>query len=121
VNTIGGPDIKTTVELEQDQERHEDAGNTSDVGGNQEVLGGSAEVVVELVHVDVHSEEDGGEHHHDVVAHQLLGDGVVKRWRSWRGGVELVEWMNQQLRWRQKQVDCHQTEQLSCRKYSCYL
>ena len=70
-----------------------------------------AEIVVEAVDVDVHSEEDGSDDHEDVVAHELLGDGVVKSWRSGGGGVELGERMHQQLGRGKKQIYGHKTEQ----------
>lgn len=85
------------VELEQDQKRDEDAGNTRYIGSYEKVLSGSAEVVVEVVDVDVHRKEDGGEDHHDVVAHQLLGNGVVQGWRPGGCSIELLKGMNEKL------------------------
>merc|ERR1719350_508929 len=78
VYTIGCPDVVTGVEFEEDEEGEEDEGDSSDIGGHKEVGGGRAEVVVEAIDVDVNSEEDGGDDHEDVVAHKLLGDGVVE-------------------------------------------
>ena len=65
------------------------------------------------IDVDVDSEEDGGDDHEDVVAHELLGDGVVEGGGPGRGGVELGEGVDQQLRGRQEQVDGDQTEQFA--------
>ena len=56
-----------------------------------------AEIVVEAEDVDVHSKEDGSDNHENVVAHELLGDGVMEGWGPGRGGVELGEGVNQQL------------------------
>ena len=70
------------VELEQNEEGEEDAGNTEHVRRNQQVSGGEAEAVVEVVDVDVDSQEDGGDDHDHVVASQLLRDGVVQSRRS---------------------------------------
>ena len=97
MNSIGCPDVMAAVELEQNQKRDEDARNTSYVGCYEKILSGSADVVVEVVDVNVHRKEDSGEDHHDVVAHQLLGNGVVQSWRSGRCGIELAEWVNEKL------------------------
>ena len=113
MDAIRCPDVVTRVELEQDQEREEDERDPGDVGSHEEVGGGGAEVVVEAVDVDVDSEEDGGDDHEDVVAHELLSDGVVQGGGAGRGGVELGEGVDQKLRGRQEQVNGDQTEQLA--------
>ena len=113
VDTIGSPDVVTGVEFEQDQETEEDERHSGDIGGHKEVVGGRAEVVVEAVDVNVYGEEDGGDDHEDVVAHELLGDCVVEGGRPGRGAVELGEGVDQQLRGRQEQVDGDQTEQFA--------
>ena len=116
VYTIGCPNVVTGVEFEEDQEGEEDEGDSGDIGGHKEVGGSRTEVVVEAVDVDVDSEEDGGDDHEDVVAHELLGDGVMEGGGPGRGGVELGEGVNQQLRGRQEQVDGDQTEQFAWKK-----
>ena len=114
VDPVGGPDVVAGVELEQDEEGEEDAGHPGYVGCHQQVLGAGAEVVVEVVDVDVHGEQDGRDHHEDVVAHQLLGDGVVQGGGPGGGRVELGEGVHQQLARRQEQVHSDQAEQLAC-------
>jgi len=72
-----------------------------------------AKIVVEAVDVDVDSKKDGSNDHENVVAHKLLSNGIVKSRRSWRGCIELGEWMDQQLGWRKEQIYCNKTEQFT--------
>ena len=68
---------------------------TSNICCHKQILCGMAEIVVEAVDVDVDSEKDGSDDHENVVAHELLGNGVVESWRSGGGGVELGERVDQ--------------------------
>ena len=112
MNPVGCPDVVGAVELEQDEEGEEDAGNTKHVRRNQQVLGGETEAVVEVVDVDVHGQEDGSDDHDDVVAGQLFRDGVVES-RGARGvGVELGEGMDEELGGGEEEVDGEEAVEL---------
>ena len=86
---------------------------TSYVCCHKKILCGMAKIVVEAVDVDVDSKKDGSNDHENVVAHKLLSNGIVKSRRSWRGCIELGEWMDQQLGWRKEQIYCNKTEQFT--------
>jgi len=85
------------VELEEDEEGEEKTGNPRYVCVHQEVSSGRREGVVEAIAVDVDGEYDAADDVQQVVDGQVLRDGIVDRGRSGGGGIESVEWVDQQL------------------------
>jgi len=94
MDPIRCPDVKGAVELEQKEECQENAGNTSKVRIDEEVLGGMSDIVVEAIFIDINTEENTAGDKENIVVDELLGNGVVKGRRPRRGGVELAEWVD---------------------------
>ena len=68
-------------EPEENEKGEEDAGHPGHVGCYQQVPRGGGEVEVAMVG----AEQDAADDVEDVVDGQLLGDGMVQRWRPWGG------------------------------------
>ena len=113
MNTIGCPDVKRAVELEEKEKSYEDAGNTSKVSKDKEVLGAIRDIVVEAILIDIQTEENAAGDEENVVVDELFGNGIVEGGRAWRGGIELGEWVDEELRWGQEEVDGDKTEYLA--------
>ena len=110
VNTIGCPDVKGAVELEENEEGNENARNTGKISIDKEVLGGRSEVVVEAIFIDINTEKNAAGDEENVVVDELFGNGIVECRRAWGSGVELAEGMDQELGWGQEEVDGQQTK-----------
>jgi len=85
------------VELEEDEEGEEDAGDHGDIREDEEVRKRRAEGVVEAELSDIDDEEEAAENMEEVVGDELLGDGVMKSRGAGGGGVEPVEWVDEEL------------------------
>ena len=99
VNTIGCPDVKGAVELEENEEGNENARNTGKISIDKEVLGGRREVVVEAIFIDINTEKNAAGDEENVVVDELFGNGIVECRRAWGSGVELTEGIDQELGW----------------------
>ena len=113
MDTIRCPDVKGAVELEEDEESHENAGNTSKISIDEEVLGGRSDIVVEAILIDIHTDENAAGDEENVVVDELFGNGIVEGGRAWRCGVELAEWVEEELGWGQEEVDGDKAEYLA--------
>ena len=113
MDTMRCPDVKGAVELEEEEESHEDARNTSNISIDKEVLGGRSDIVVEAILIDINTEENAAGDEENVVVDELFGNGIVEGWRAWRGGIELGEWVDEELRWGQEEVDGDEAEYLA--------
>ena len=98
---------------EEKEKSYEDAGNTSKVSKDKEVLCAIRDIVVEAIFIDIKTEENTAGDEENVVVDELLGNGIVEGWRAWRGGIELGEWVDEELRWGQEEVDGDKTEYLA--------
>ena len=113
VDTIRYPDVKGAVELEEDEESHENAGSTCKSSIGEEVLGGRSDIVVEAILIDINTEENAAGDEENVVVDELFGNGIGEGGRAWGCGVELAEWVEEELGWRQEEVDGDKTEYLA--------
>ena len=113
MNTIGCPDVKGAVELEEKEKSHEDAGNTSKVSKDKEVLCAIRDIVVEAILIDINTEENAAGDEENVVVDELFGNGIVEGGGAWGSGIELGEWVEEELRWGQEEVDGDKTEYLA--------
>ena len=113
MNTIGCPDVKRAVELEEKEKSYEDAGNTSKVSKDKEVPCAIRDIVVEAILIDINTEENAAGDEENVVVDELFGNGIVKGGRAWGCRVELAEWVEEKLGWGQEEVDGDQTEYLA--------
>jgi len=113
MNTIGCPDVKGTVELEQNEECQENARNTGEIGIDEEVLGGWSDIVIEAIFIDIHTEEDAAGDEQNIVVDELFGNSIVEGRRAWGSGIELAERVNKELRWGQEEIDGEKTEYLA--------
>jgi len=94
MDSIGRPDIKGAVELEQKQESQKDARNTSNVCVDEEIFRGWSDIVVKAILIDISTEENTAGDEKNVVVDELLGDGIVEGRGARRVGVELEEWVD---------------------------
>jgi len=78
VDSIRSPEIVIAVKVKENEEAKEEAGDTEDVGANQEACGGWNRGVVYIVLVDTDQENYAGDDIEDVVDDDLLGDGEMK-------------------------------------------
>ena len=107
------PDVKEAVELEEEEESHEDARDTSNICIDKEVLGGRSDIVVEAILSDINTEENAAGDEENVVVDELSGNGTVEGRRAWGCGVKLAEWVEEELGWGQEEVDGEKTEYLA--------
>ena len=113
VDPMRCPDVKGAVELEEEEESHEDARNTSNISIDKEVLGGRSDIVVEAILIDINTEENAAGDEENVVVDELFGNGIVEGGGAWGCGVKLAEWVEEELRWGQEEVDGDKTEYLA--------
>jgi hypothetical protein len=78
MNTVRCPDVHGAVELEEYQKCQEDAGNTGEIGIDQEILGGWSNIVVEAILIDINTKENAAGDEENVVVNKLLSDGIVE-------------------------------------------
>ena len=105
MNPIWGPEIIGTIELEEKQIGNEDGWNSCDVGRDQKIRDGSGYTCAVI-----DTEEDGGGDEENVVDDKLSGDSRVEGWWTGGGGVELAKGMDEELGWREEEVDGEQAE-----------
>ena len=105
MNTIRGPEVKGTVEFKENQMRNEDCWNCSQVGTDEEISDAKGYDTVKI-----YAEKNAGDDDEKVVADQLPGNSRMESWWSWRVGIELVEGLDEELRWREEEVDGDETE-----------
>ena len=110
MNTIGCPDVKGGVELEENEKGNEDARDTSKIGIDKKVLGGRSDIVVEAILIDINTEENAAGDEENVVVDELFGNGIVEGGRAWGCGVKLAEGVEEELGWGQEEVDGNKTE-----------
>ena len=113
VDPMRCPDVKGAVELEEEEESHEDARNTSNISIDKEVLGGRSDIVVEAILIDINTEENAAGDEENVVVDEVFGNGIVEGRGAWGCGVKLAEGVKEELRWGQEEVDGDKTEYLA--------
>ena len=113
MNTIGCPDVKGTVELEQNQKCQENARNTCEISIDEEVLRGWSDIVVETVFIDIHTEKYAAGDEENVVVNELFGNSIVESRGAWGSDIELHERVDKELRRRQEEIDGEKTEYLA--------
>jgi len=113
MDTIGRPDVKGAVELEEDKECQEEARNTGKIGVDEEVLGCWADIVVESVFIDINTEEYAAGDEENVVVDELFGNGIVEGRGAWGSGVELAEGVDEELRRGKEEIDGEKAEYLA--------
>ena len=81
MGAVGRPKVVGAVEPEEDEKGEKDARHPCHICRNQQVSCGRGEVEAAVVG----AQEDAAHDVEDVVDGQLLGDGMVQRWRAGGG------------------------------------
>ena len=95
--------------------RNEDCWNCSEVGTDEEISDAKG-----YDRVNIDTEKNAGDDDEKVVTYQLPGNSRMEDWWSWRVGIELVEGLDEELRWREEKGDGDETEDSAWWYETCY-